>query len=78
MGSFANCIGFRLFNDNIKITKSRSVCFNCFHKLNVLDLIPIISYIFLKGKCRYCKTKKFKLLCLCHWRLQSGDYTFSI
>ena len=57
MGSFANCIGFRLFNDNIKITKSRSVCFNCFHKLTIFDLIPIISYIFLKGKCKYCKTK---------------------
>lgn len=34
---------------------SRSMCPNCHHKLGFLDLIPIISWIFLRGKCRYCK-----------------------
>lgn len=36
------------------ITHKHSFCPNCNHKLGALDLIPIFSYIFLRGKCRYC------------------------
>lgn len=39
------------------ITHERSFCPNCNHRLEFLDLIPIFSYIFLGGKCRYCKQK---------------------
>ena len=39
------------------ITHERSFCPNCNHKLEFIDLIPILSYIFLKGKCRYCGQK---------------------
>lgn len=39
------------------ITHERSFCPNCNHKLGVLDLIPVWSYLFLKGKCRYCGEK---------------------
>ena len=39
------------------IIHTHSYCPNCNHKLGFLDLIPIISYLFLKGKCRYCKQK---------------------
>ncbi len=39
------------------IVHTHSYCPNCNHKLGFLDLIPIISYIFLGGKCRYCKEK---------------------
>lgn len=39
------------------ITHQRSFCPNCNHRLEFLDLIPIISYLFLKGKCRYCGEK---------------------
>ena len=39
------------------ITHKRSYCPKCNHRLNFLDLIPILSYIFLGGKCRYCKNK---------------------
>jgi len=39
------------------ITHTRSYCPKCNHKLNFLDLIPILSYIFLGGRCRYCKEK---------------------
>ncbi len=39
------------------ITHTRSYCPKCNHKLNFLDLIPILSYICLGGKCRYCKEK---------------------
>lgn len=39
------------------ITHERSYCPNCNHKLSFLDMIPILSYLFLGGKCRYCKQK---------------------
>ena len=39
------------------ITHTHSYCPTCKHKLKFLDLIPILSYTFLGGKCRYCKTK---------------------
>ena len=39
------------------ITHTHSYCPNCNHKLGLLDLVPIFSYIFLGGKCRYCKEK---------------------
>lgn len=39
------------------ITHTRSYCPNCNHKLTFLDLIPIFSYLFLGGKCRYCHQK---------------------
>ena len=39
------------------IIKKHSYCPNCNHKLGFLDLFPIFSYIFLGGKCRYCKEK---------------------
>ena len=39
------------------IMHTRSYCPNCKAKLKFLDLIPILSYTFLKGKCRYCHEK---------------------
>ena len=39
------------------ITHERSYCPNCNHKLSFWDMIPILSYIFLGGKCRYCNQK---------------------
>ena len=39
------------------ITHERSFCPNCEHRLEFKDLIPVFSYIFLKGKCRYCGQK---------------------
>ena len=37
------------------ILYSRSICPSCNHKLNALDLVPVFSWLFLQGKCRYCK-----------------------
>ncbi len=34
----------------------RSACPNCGHKITALENIPVISYLFLRGKCRGCKT----------------------
>lgn len=39
------------------ITHKRSYCPNCNHKLSFWDMIPIVSYLILGGKCRYCKQK---------------------
>ena len=39
------------------ITHTRSYCPKCDHKLGFLDMIPILSYVVLGGKCRYCKEK---------------------
>lgn len=39
------------------IVHTHSYCPNCNHKLGFLDLIPIISYVMLRGKCRYCQNK---------------------
>lgn len=39
------------------IAHGRSYCPKCNHRLEFLDLIPVLSYIFLWGKCRYCKEK---------------------
>ncbi|QUX91932.1 prepilin peptidase [Marinomonas sp. A3A] len=41
--------------DNIR--KNRSHCFQCNHPLTWQDLIPLVSYLVLKGKCRYCQAK---------------------
>lgn len=55
-GSFFTLAVYRLPRKE-NITYVRSHCTSCEHKLNFLDLIPIWSYIFLGGKCRYCKEK---------------------
>lgn len=47
------------------ITHKRSYCPKCNHRLEFLDMIPILSYIFLGGKCRYCKDKiRPRYICL--------------
>lgn len=38
-----------------KGAKDRSVCLDCGYRLEVRDLIPIVSWLWLKGKCRKCK-----------------------
>lgn len=54
MGSFYNVVGDRLPN-NESIVKPRSHCPKCHHILSPLELIPILSYVFQKGKCKNCK-----------------------
>lgn len=39
----------------LSIVNGRSICVNCKHKLSTLDLIPVFSWMFLRGKCRYCR-----------------------
>lgn len=56
MGSFYTVVGLRLpKKENFIISRSR--CEKCRHPLSFIDMIPILSYFFLRGKCRYCKSK---------------------
>jgi len=55
LGSFLNAFSFR-FNTG-RTMGGRSRCMRCGHTLAAWDLVPIVSYMVLGGKCRYCKTK---------------------
>ena len=55
-GSFLNCAAYRIAHGE-SVVKGRSHCPDCGHELGVLDLFPIFSWLFLRGKCRYCKSK---------------------
>ncbi|MCF7843724.1 prepilin peptidase [Candidatus Gracilibacteria bacterium] len=54
IGSFIQVIATRLHV--APIMKSRSKCLSCGEALRIPDLVPVFSYLFLKGKCRYCKS----------------------
>lgn len=54
-GSFFNVVGLRV-PKGILFTSDRSYCPTCKHQLSALELIPVISYLVQKGKCRHCKS----------------------
>ena len=56
LGSFFNVCIFRIPRGE-SIAFPPSHCTNCNNKIKGYDLIPVISYILLKGKCRYCGEK---------------------
>jgi prepilin signal peptidase PulO-like enzyme (type II secretory pathway) len=53
IGSFLNCIIYRLEKKQ-SFLKGRSYCPHCKHILSWQDLIPVFSFLILRGKCRYC------------------------
>lgn len=56
IGSFLNVCIYRIpRKENFIITRSH--CMNCGYQLRWYDLFPLFSYLFLKGRCRKCKTK---------------------
>lgn len=55
-GSFFTVIGLRL-PKNENFTTSHSHCDSCMHELKLYDMVPILSFLFQRGKCRYCKAK---------------------
>ncbi len=53
LGSFADCLAMRLLSGESAFS-GRSHCDTCGHILNAPDLVPLFSWLFLKGRCRYC------------------------
>ena len=69
-GSFVNALVWRLHEQGageeepvksaydsktLSITKGRSICPHCGHQLAAMDLVPLFSWLWLGGKCRYCR-----------------------
>lgn len=53
-GSFLNVVGIRVLKGE-SIVYPPSHCVHCHHRLKALDLVPVLSYLFLRGRCRYCR-----------------------
>lgn len=70
LGSFVNALVWRLHEQEellekkpkgigkqlrkLSITRGRSMCTHCGHELAPVDLVPVFSWLWLRGKCRYC------------------------
>lgn len=55
IGSFLNVCIYRI-PEGMSIVSPPSRCGTCGHRLSFLDMIPVLSYLLLGGKCRYCHT----------------------
>jgi len=56
VGSFLGVLVDRVSRDE-KFLLGRSYCESCHHPLSWQDLVPVFSYLFLGGRCRYCQAK---------------------
>ena len=56
LGSFFNVCIYRIPNKK-SVVNPPSHCYNCNTRLKPLDLVPILSWTLLRGKCRYCGQK---------------------
>lgn len=59
-GSFYNVVVYRLPRGKSLVTPGSS-CPNCSHELTVLELVPVLSYVWQKGRCKNCSGA-------IHWR----------
>lgn len=69
IGSFTNALVWRIHEQqkpkkarrvpqkDLSIVKGRSMCPHCHHKLAWYDLLPVISWLQLRGRCRYCRAE---------------------
>lgn len=53
IGSFLNCLAWRLYKEETVL--GRSHCPKCLVKIKWFDNIPVLSFLALKGKCRFCR-----------------------
>lgn len=56
IGSAINAIVWRIYTER-KWSKGRSVCPDCKHVLGPSDLVPVLSWLWLRGRCRYCRQR---------------------
>jgi prepilin signal peptidase PulO-like enzyme (type II secretory pathway) len=56
IGSFLNVVIYR-FNTGRSVAKGRSICMTCSHTLSWYELIPVLSFLFQKGRCRSCASR---------------------
>ncbi len=56
VGSFLNVCIYRIPKEESIVTVG-SHCMKCSHRLSWYDLVPVFSWLFLRGKCRYCGGK---------------------
>jgi len=56
VGSFLGVIAYRMPR-KLSIVRPASYCISCKRKIPFYDNIPVISYIILRGRCRYCREK---------------------
>ena len=68
-GSFINALVWRVHQQEspkskrkasdaeLSIMKGRSMCVHCGHTLSLKDLVPVLSWVSLRGKCRYCSKR---------------------
>jgi leader peptidase (prepilin peptidase)/N-methyltransferase len=54
VGSFLNVVAYRLHTKE-QFLRGRSRCPHCGHELSVADLVPLFSFLALRGRCRYCR-----------------------
>lgn len=75
-GSFVNVCIYRL-PLHISIAKGRSFCPCCHHQLSAWDLIPVLSWLYLGGHCRYCRqsiSPRYPVIELLTGALFAGSY----
>ena len=56
IGSFLNCVIYRL-EKRESFLRGRSHCPHCQKELSWKDLVPLLSFLILRGRCRYCRQK---------------------
>lgn len=55
IGSFLNVVIYRMPRGLSLSEPAHSFCPNCQHRLGPADLVPLLSWLFLRGKCRHCR-----------------------
>jgi leader peptidase (prepilin peptidase)/N-methyltransferase len=94
LGSFVNALVWRLHEQeteldkkkpraaylkDLSISKGRSMCPDCHHTLSAKDLVPVLSWLSLKGQCRYCRrpvSPRYPLVELATMALFVFSYTY--